>query len=128
MKHYSGSNFPIKPIVRRESAAEIFKDEPCKTEKIAVAAEPSITVSDAKSTDEENPAAYEILLEEIVRQQDEIKQLRSLIEIKIPSIIQAEIQGVTRLLTLNERLNGIDPDEAAKFFQVLDILYPKKRA
>lgn len=122
-------NFPIKPIIRREAATDIFKESELSrsdTVKIEHGIEASSSPVVIEKTQE--GAGLELLLEEILAQQEELRRLKMAIEETIPTIIQREIQSITKVMSLNQRLAEIRPDEADRIHQVLDILYPKQRA
>jgi hypothetical protein len=79
--------------------------------------EPKVEVVDT-----ENSASTELLLEAMVRSQDEVRALKEFIEVSIPRIIKDEMRGISTMLgSLVPKLNGLAPDQIQKVDQMLDL-------
>ena len=75
-----------------------------------------------EKVDTDHSATTDLLLEAILKSQDEVRMLREMIEKTVPEIIQREMRGVTVLLgSLVPKLQGLSSDQVIKVDQMLDL-------
>jgi hypothetical protein len=101
-------------VIRKPAPAaliEAVESEPIT--KVQYAPEPQVS---------ETNASLELLLESMASQQEAITALQTMIEKRIPEIIQNEIKGITVLLgSLVPKLEGLTPEQLTKVDQMIDL-------